>query len=121
MEEFIAALVEILGIKKDVEICLHTLKTKKAAMAEHTYSYYNGKVLRHWITVYLSAKSKHRTHSLEWFLAHEMLHAWQAENGMLSENHGPEFRKMADFLFIEINKRGFSIDMALYDMDIDAE
>ena len=82
-----------LGIKKPVDILLKDSERKDATAFHEPIFSDVGKLKRHRITVYARNLNKSER-SIETLLAHELIHAWQAENGA-TDIHGASFAKMA--------------------------
>ncbi len=84
---------EYLGLKSPYKIEMVSKKNKN--MAAGYWSLYKnggkGKLHCHVIRVYLGNKDYR---DLETLIAHEMIHAWQEENGH-EDIHGKSFKKMA--------------------------
>lgn len=83
-------IIHRLKLKKPIDIRLTTRSAKWDA--DYLPRYNNrGKLASHRITVYLG---NDLSRSLSALIAHELIHAWQAEKD-LTEIHGKGFRKMA--------------------------
>ena len=85
--------VEYLGLKSPYKIELVSKNNKK--MTAGYWSLYKdggkGELHCHVIKVYLGNKDYR---DLETLIAHELIHAWQEENGY-ADIHGKSFKKMA--------------------------
>lgn len=112
MEHMIALLTEFLDLKKPIDI---RLKTKlphefKNTRAIH-YSWVQGsKVLRHVIQIRLTEDGR----NLETIIAHEMIHAWQAEHKPKSKEHGKCFQDTALHVLGYLKAEGFNIQDDIY-------
>lgn len=88
--KYLTKYINYLQLQKPVVIRLITKPYKKAD-AEYRPRYNNrGKLKSHDIWVYLCGN----TRTFKTLLAHELIHAWQAENSK-TEIHGKYFRKYA--------------------------
>ena len=82
--------IDYLGLKKPVTIRVLP-KSNKWADADYEAEYSEkGKLLEHIITVYTKGLQR----DFNTLIAHELIHAWQAENNK-DEIHGPYFVKLA--------------------------
>jgi SprT-like family len=91
----IMEIAEYLGLQKPFDIRIKSKAHKWAAgfCEQHTRK---GKIIRHVITIYLPSIIA-SNYTLESVIAHELIHAWQAENGELIEGkyHGRVFQDIA--------------------------
>jgi SprT-like family len=109
---FIRAVAEYLGLKKPFDILLSSRDGKYAAWHLPVYTR-NGKLKSHKITInFVNLQTDDR--NLKTLVAHEMIHAWQEENGHMAEYHGPQFQNMAAGL-----SRKFPSLKGIYDPELD--
>lgn len=99
MENLIAACIAFLNIKCPVDIRLKSNLAKKYSNCRALYYSWtkHDKPIKHIIQVQLSDDSR----NLDTIIAHEFVHAWQAEYRPKSKVHGKSFQDMA------LNLRGF--------------
>jgi len=84
----IPQIAKYLGLKRPFQIELKSrTNTKMDASWEGLYNS-KGKLSSHLITVYLGNISDR---SLDSLIAHELIHAWQEEKGII-ETHGSDFK-----------------------------
>jgi hypothetical protein len=81
-------LIETLGLKWDIQINL-----MRENHGEDVADYMCDDESGHIITVYLPALAED-SRDLETIIAHELIHAWQEENGH-ADTHGASFKKAA--------------------------
>ena len=82
--------IKFLGLTKPVVVRINS-RTHKAWDGYYIARYNNkGKLAEHRITVYLQDQSR----DFNTTLAHELIHAWQEENGH-TEFHGKHFKRIA--------------------------
>ena len=94
----IKEIVEYLELDTPVEIQIRS-KTKKKVDAYYWGLYAEtGELKSHLIRVY----GLNPARGLQTLIAHELIHAWQEENGY-TEVHGFEFAHMADELLLRFN------------------
>lgn len=86
----IQKIITYLEIKNPVEIQIRSKKKKNMEAGYWGLYAEDGELKSHLIRIYGFDTSR----KLETLIAHELIHAWQEENG-ICEIHGPEFRKMA--------------------------
>lgn len=79
-----------LGIKKPYEIEIRSKSHKKMTAAYWGLYTEKGNLSKHLIRVYLGNFTNPNERPLESIIAHEMIHAWQEENG-INEIHGLKF------------------------------
>ena len=94
MQNLIRQTIGFLEIQKPYKIVLKP--TLKGNAAEYYQMVRKGKLVSHLIRVSISNLETDRR-DLPTLVAHEFIHAWQAENN-ISEIHGREFRKQAKAL-----------------------
>jgi predicted metallopeptidase len=85
----IALLVRFLNLRKPFVIRIKSTPPKKYA-GLHWSWLRNGKVISHSINVHLWDGRE-----LETLIAHELIHAWQAETGGIRRAHGKKFQRKA--------------------------
>jgi Zn-dependent peptidase ImmA (M78 family) len=91
MFNIVQELKDYLILDNPVEIVIKS-KEKKNADANYWGMYNRKGILKsHLIHIYAGNQSERSLNSL---IAHELIHAWQEEQG-LKEIHGPEFIKLA--------------------------
>jgi SprT-like family len=89
VRDLVAVCVHYMGIKKRYQI---VLKPKiKNASAYYWEMKRNGKLVYHLIHISLEGDTIRDTETL---IVHELIHAWQAENGY-TDTHGQSFKSMA--------------------------
>lgn len=105
----IKEIAEYLRLQKPVEIQIRT-KTKKTTEAAY-WGLYNeaGELKSHLIRVY----GLNPERGLQTLIAHELIHAWQEENG-IKEIHGPNFQYYAERMNYWYNIK----DVYLKDVDL---
>ena len=82
--------IKFLGLTKPVVVRINS-RSHKAWDGYYIARYNNkGKLAEHRITVYLQDQNR----DFDTILAHELIHAWQEENGE-SEFHGKHFKRIA--------------------------
>ncbi len=111
----IADVAEYLGVEKPYEIRISSKPHDWAAgFCEQRMR--KGKIIKHVITLYLPSIIA-SGFSLESVIAHELIHAWQAEEGILLEGqyHGEDFAYAAADV-----EQTFGID-EVYDPENDTE
>lgn len=101
-----------LGIKKPYEIEIRSKSHKKMTAAYWGLYTEKGNLSKHLIRVYLGNFTNPDERPLESIIAHEMIHAWQEENG-INEIHGSQFKNLARWMSLE-----FKLDY-IYIPDID--
>jgi hypothetical protein len=83
--------IKFLGLKKPVVVRVNTRKNKHYdGLYMSRYSDKTGKLLEHRITIHVGDNAR----PFDTLLAHELIHAWQEENGK-AEFHGKHFRRLA--------------------------
>jgi hypothetical protein len=112
LEYYISETVDILNIKKPIEIKFFTKIKKNSAAKYWALINTKGKLNRHLIHVYNILDTANSVRNISRLVIHELIHAWQEENG-INEIHGPEFQKTASRL-----ERALNIDN-LYIPEID--
>lgn len=106
-------LIEFLALEKDVELTF-TTKANAKCDAEYSPVYRENKsgewnLKKHRIKLFVGNELERDLNSL---IAHELIHAWQEENGK-DEIHGKHFRKMSRKLEAEFGLLG------IYNPEID--
>lgn len=109
MLDFINACKEILKIQNPVEIILRD-KIYKGYLGVHwTEVKDSGKIKCHVIKISLK-KLENDIRGMQTILAHEFIHAWQAEYKPIKKKaHTPTFKRMSEFLETELAKKGFAV------------
>ena len=79
----------------------------------YTSVYKGNKLVEHRITISLYHTGKDFVRDLNTVIVHELIHAWQEENG-IEETHGSEFQRMAEYLG---NKLGMG-NLYIWDCDV---
>lgn len=83
--------IEFLGLKTPVIVRVNTRKNKHFdALYMPRYSDRTAKLLEHKITIHVGDNAR----EFDTLLAHELIHAWQEENGK-AEIHGKHFKRLA--------------------------
>lgn len=113
MKKFIYTVAEILLLDHYFDIVLSSKSVDDADAIYETHLR-KSKVYKHKITVYLGNYSGR---SLEALIAHELIHAWQAENDY-QDIHGESFIKTARYLTRELSKWGYEVP-GIYIPDLD--
>ena len=83
-----------LGLKLPIKLIFSEAKKPKFAGMYMPIRNNKGKLTSHKITIYLNCAAGR---SIDTLIAHELIHAWQDENGH-TEIHGKHFRKYARIL-----------------------
>lgn len=91
MYNLIRQTIGFLGIQKPYKIVLKP--TLKGNAAEYYEMRRKGRLVSHLIRISIDNLQTDRR-CLDTLIAHEFIHAWQAENDIV-EIHGKQFRKMA--------------------------
>lgn len=119
MHKFVNTIIEFLEIKKPYRLIFKpTIKPKKA-LATHMAMSVSGKHIRHDINLSLSMfANPDETRTMESIIAHEFVHAWQAEYRPNSAVHGRVFQNKAKELEDYLVSKGFAVS-ALYMKGID--
>lgn len=86
----IQKIITYLEIKNPVEIQIRSKKKKNMEAGYWGLYAEDGELKSHLIRIY-GFQTYRPTYTL---IAHELIHAWQEENG-INEIHGPEFKRMA--------------------------
>ena len=82
--------IQYLKLKRPVQLTVLN-RANNAADAEYETEYYdNGKICQHLITIWNNPESR----DFNALVAHELIHAWQAENDK-DEIHGKYFVRLA--------------------------
>lgn len=113
MENLIKECIEILGITKPVDIRLKTRlprKYKDTRAIHYTWIEDNGDILRHVIQVAMIEDDR----NLETIIAHEFIHAWQAEYKPKDRVHGKGFQNVALTLLGYLVSKGYNIQDDIY-------
>jgi len=115
LAQFIENIHETLELSKPVELRLR-FQNNQETDAEYNPKFNKwDSIKRHIITVYISQEFELQR-DIKTLIAHEMIHAWQAENEW-GEIHGERFKYWADVL-----ERQFGIMLyKVYDPEIDTE
>lgn len=114
MENLFNLCKKYLKITKPVVIKMSDLYLKYRAT--HTYWVNTkGDIKRHVINIAICEDGR----NINTIIAHEFVHAWQAEHNPKSETHGKEFAKKARLLRKYLNRRGFDIQSEIFDKSID--
>lgn len=91
--DFCDGVAKYLELRKPYEIRIKSKSHSWAAgfCEQHTRK---GRIVKHVITIYIPQcqASEYDFYSI---IAHEFIHAWQAENDLLDEYHGAAFQNMA--------------------------
>ena len=83
--------IKFLGLTKPVVVRVNTRKNKHFdALYLARYSEKTAKLLEHKITIHVGDNAR----AFDTLLAHELIHAWQEENGK-TEIHGKHFKRLA--------------------------
>lgn len=94
--DLIVEVARYLGLNKPYDIRIKSKRHDWAAgfCEQHTRK---GKIVKHIVTVYIPT-AMDSEYTLESVIAHELIHAWQAEQGYLTEGnyHGVEFQEMSE-------------------------
>lgn len=98
-----------LGILKPYNISIKA-RSNKHADAEYRAIYKKGRLVSHDIRIYMGNAFR----SLNTLIVHELIHAWQEENGV-NEIHGKDFRYIAR----ELSKKYKLPDIYIPGVDID--
>lgn len=109
--------VRFLHIKGRIHITF-TDKKNNYAVADHI-GLWKGKKLEHHINFY-NRNARIDSRSVDTLLAHELIHAWQAENNKGIVSHGADFQLKAHFLTGFLKGNGFHVG-TIYNPEIDAE
>jgi predicted SprT family Zn-dependent metalloprotease len=97
IHNLIKEMVSDLPILKPYKITLQTSMRKNAALYTAEYND-KGKLVRHNIKINME-NIEFDMRRLEDLIAHELIHAWQEENGYSADPpHGPEFAIMAEYV-----------------------
>jgi hypothetical protein len=96
MHDLIVKIVRFLDIKKPYRIIIKPKFQPNKNRAQCWARYKSGNLVRHDIEINLH-KIETDLRSIDVLIAHEFIHAWQVENGVLdSDNcHDKKFQKMA--------------------------
>lgn len=90
--------IKYLKLKRPIQLTVID-RPHKSADAEYETEYYdNGKICQHLITIWNNPESR----DFNTLVAHELIHAWQAENNK-DEIHGPYFKRLARKMETEFN------------------
>jgi len=115
MANLIQRAAQELGLEKSFDI---VLKQRKKPNDKNTAVYWGlfrkGKLQSHLIHVYLENFKAQGERDLNTVLVHELIHAWQEENGY-TDVHGASFRKMAK----RMQAKFPGLKSKLYDSKID--
>lgn len=103
-------LVNMLGLTRPIIVKL-SHKSHSGVCAEYWPKYRGEKLRRHIIEIFLPELASD-TRTFETIIAHELIHAWQEENGK-TEIHGKHFAKMANKITAHFGYRG------IFDPEID--
>ena len=105
--ELIDLSVEYLGLEKPYIIKLNS-KGKRSASAEYIAKYNRGgQLVSHQVTIYLGNQPQD-TRDIETLIAHELIHAFQEEKGIL-EIHGQDFADVAGLLSMYLETAGIYV------------
>ena len=92
--------IQYLKLKRPVQLTVINHASKSCDAEYETEYYDNGKIARHLITIYNNPYSR----DFNTLVAHELIHAWQAENNK-DEIHGPYFVRLARKMETKFNLR----------------
>lgn len=103
MKKLIEVCVEYLGLKKPYNIRLYSREHESGSASYTAWHNTEGRkqLLSHEIRVYLG-NLKTDTRDIETLIAHEFVHAWQAEYKPRSAAHGRVFKNKASELMLEL-------------------
>lgn len=118
MDKLIHACIAYLEIKRPVDIRFVTRLKYKDWHACHTTLNKGDKILKHVIKVSLAATFGSRRDA-DTVIAHEFVHAWQAEYAPKSAMHGKVFADKAFELRAKLIEDGFDIAEDIYDAEVD--
>lgn len=118
MDKLIHACIAYLEIKRPIDIRFVTRLKYKGWHAYHTTLNKGDKILKHVIKVSLAATFDSRR-DVDTVIAHEFVHAWQAEYAPKSAMHGKVFAEKAFELRARLITDGFDIGEDIYDAEID--
>lgn len=118
MDKLIHACVAYLEIQRPIDIRFVTRLKYKGWHAYHTTLNKGDKILKHVIKVSLAATFDSRR-DVDTVIAHEFVHAWQAEYAPKSAMHGKVFAEKAFELRARLITDGFDIGEDIYDAEID--
>lgn len=116
MKNLIHLCVQFLGITKPYSIKLVSRKRKDATAVYVTwFNRKYSKIVNHDIKVYLGNED---LRDVETLIAHEFIHAWQAEYAPNSKSHGRKFQQKAQELYDFLESHYYYLpDMYLPDTD----
>lgn len=86
----------LLGLKKPYKI-IYRESLKSDACADYSGMYIGKKLIYHRIRINVSALQMEGARNLDTLFVHELIHAWQEENG-IKDVHGKEFKRQARIL-----------------------
>lgn len=106
MENLIAKTIGFLRLQKPYKIVIKP-KLKKGTRAEYYGMYRKGILDSHLLRVSVYGLDQD-VRDFNTLIVHELIHAWQEENGIISV-HGPEFQDKAAFLGYMLNMENIYI------------
>lgn len=118
MDKLILACIEILELKRPVDIRFVSRIRNKNWCAYHYAEIKNEKVIKH-VIKYSLETSRDTDRDMQTIIAHEMVHAWQAEYYPHSATHGVRFRDKAFDLRDNLLNEGFDIHDDIYCAETD--
>jgi len=110
MLELYNCCAHFLGLRVPVKFTIRTGGQPKEYVACYTAAYRKGKLVRHDISVY-TQNLEDEMRSFNELIAHELVHAWQEEQGINNPLHHCQFfvrkaRELTEYL----NGLGYSVD-----------
>ena len=113
LQSFVDAIYNTLGLYKPLELRFRFQDNEETDAEYNPRFNKRGGIKRHVITLYISREFEFER-DFKTLLAHELIHAWQAEND-IEDIHGPLFQKLASNLQEDFNLN------RIYDPELDLE